>query len=202
MTYLQEQGSTQGHTDPRWIGEDLGTFDPDQDDVLAFASRIRRLSVIHGAQLVVSNTNMQLRGKAISWYIYELDNLARSQLSDSPGAWCWGLIDRFKPTKLEILRQLNLASYTKLDVAQQEDPVEFVYHILGLARANDNTIFDGVSMAFDRFDPDLRLTLQAPLPGPAHRLRHIIQNFIDQLTVRSPEWYLRYWNWRQPPPDS
>ena len=59
--------------DHRWRGEELGTFDPDQDDVFAFISRIRQLSAMRGNQLVTSNIYVQLRGKAISCRSLTLD---------------------------------------------------------------------------------------------------------------------------------
>ena len=46
---------------------------------------------------------------------------------------------------------------------REEDPVEFIHYYMRLARANNNTELEGVSMAFEHFAPELRLWLREPI---------------------------------------
>ena len=75
----------QNHSETtRWRGEELGTFNPEKDDVYTFTNRCYQVSELRGHRLVQLNLDLQLRGLAIDWYNIELSPNDKAILASAP----------------------------------------------------------------------------------------------------------------------
>lgn len=63
----------QAPSDNRWRSEDIGTFDPAEDDVDFFVDRARMIiPSLKGHRLVQANIVTLLKGNVVNWFQYEL----------------------------------------------------------------------------------------------------------------------------------
>ena len=168
----------------------MGTFDPTKDDVYTFTDRVYRLATLRGHKLIQNNLSLQLLGAAKTWYEVEMNDVTRRVLCEAPSVQNWvdALILRFKPSPAIILQKLNKAEYTRSDAANQKDPVLFFDEILTLTRHDNRPDYERSTIAYIRFESQLRMTLNAPQNGST------IQDFIDQLEGKKEAWYQAYHN--------
>ena len=90
----------------RWRPEELGTFDPDLDNIYTFVERIREVADIRDPHIVQLNLSLQLRGKVKRWFELELTHDDKSvlyTLANNVTAWIDALVNRFQPFETLLL---------------------------------------------------------------------------------------------------
>ena len=140
----------------RWRPEELGTFDPNSDDIYIFAGRIREVAEIRDPRLVQLNLSLQLRGKAKRWFELELTHADKSVLYDPANGistWIDALINRFKPSGTLLLQKLHHTSYGRADAAAKKDPIDYVHDVIALTRTRP--LEESLMEAYLRFEPGL-----------------------------------------------
>ena len=176
----------------RWRPEDLGTFNPDDDDVYTFVGRIREVANLRDSHTVALNLSLQLRGKAKKWFELELTLDDRNFLYEPANgvqAWTDALINRFRPSGTLLLQKLHDCTYTRADAAAKKDPIDYVHDIIALTRTRpiDESLYE----AYLRFESGLRVNLVPPIKYTS------VPEFIDQIEAKKGAWYQNYAHFRK-----
>ena len=164
----------------RWRPEDLGTFDPDVDDVYSFIDRIREL--VHSKKdphMIQLNLSLQLRNKAKRWFELELTQQDKSTLYapvNGVSAWIDALVERFQPSGTLLLQKLHETTYTRADAAAKKDPTNFVHDIIALTRTRP--LEESLMKAYLRFESGLQVNLMSLTKFIS------VAEFIDQVNAK------------------
>ncbi|KAG9233437.1 hypothetical protein BJ875DRAFT_45009 [Amylocarpus encephaloides] len=129
----------------RFRAQDLGYFEPDNDkrhsetvdgrmtyhNVFSFTSRLRTKTqgVTTGnwqGQIVATNLDQCLKGKAENWYTNEISVTTPAGLKTSIDLWCFELESRFRESPGVVLTKLERLRYTIRDARPRKDPEEYV----------------------------------------------------------------------------
>ena len=176
----------------RWRPEELGTFDPNVDDIFTFVGRIREVAEIRDPRLVQLNLSLQLRGKAKRWFELELTQADKSYLYDPANglsAWINALINRFKPSGTLMLQKLHNTSYTRADAAAKKDPIDYIHDVIALTR--NRPLDESLMEAYLRFESGLRINLVPPNDQTT------VHDFMDQINAKKDGWYIIYSTFRK-----
>jgi len=174
--------------DKRWRAEDIGYFDGSANQVFTFVDRLQSVSSGPiGVKTVQANIVTLFKDKAFKWYHYELAEVTKWALNTTPtmDPWCNALIERFRPSANELLRELEGTRYTRKDASQKEDATEYIQDIMRLTKGLNWPMRDGLNAAFDHFEPSLQRDL-----NPADDLN----SFIKQVQLRQSSWFEIYGN--------
>ena len=172
--------------------EELGTFDPDQNDLYSFINRIREVAELRDLRTVQLNISLQLRGKAKQWFELELTHADHSALYDPANGieeWIERLVIRFKPSATLLLQRLHETSYTRLDAAARKDPEEYVHEIMKLTRTRP--LDESLMEAYLRFESGLQVNLIAPTQQTT------VAEFMDQVKAKKGAWFKTYSGFRK-----
>ena len=176
----------------RWRPEELGTFDPNSDDIYTFAGRIREVAEIRDPRLVQLNLSLQLRGKAKRWFELELTNADKSVLynpANGISTWIDALINRFKPSGTLLLQKLHHTSYGRADAAAKKDPIDYVHDVIALTRTRP--LEESLMEAYLRFEPGLQVNLIPPDENTT------VHDFMDQVNAKKGAWFTVYSTFRK-----
>ena len=177
----------------RWRPEELGTFDPDTDDVYTFVGRIREVADIkRDSHMVQLNLSLQLRGKAKRWFELELSHEDKAVLYNpinGISAWIDALIGRFQPSGTLTLQKLHETTYTRADAAVRKDPTDFVHEIIALTRIRP--LEESLMEAYLRFESGLQVNLVPPDKFTT------VREFMEQVNAKKHAWYQNYAHFRK-----
>ncbi|CAF9922809.1 hypothetical protein IMSHALPRED_005770 [Imshaugia aleurites] len=171
----------------RWRPEELGTFDPDTDDVFTFLGRIREVADLRDSHTVQLNLSLQLRGKAKRWFELELSHDDKAILynpANGTSAWTDALIGRFQPSGTLTLQKLHETTYTRADAAAKKDPTDFVHDVIALTRTRP--LEESLMEAYLRFESGLQVNLVPPDKFTT------VREFMEQVNAKKHAWYQNY----------
>lgn len=189
----------------RFEPQELGTFDPNTDatpiitmsdktvyhDVFCFTDRVRRKARDGPwtAANIAQRLDECLRGKAQSWYAYEISDVTRDKLNASIEHWCSELEDRFRDPPSIADQKLNALRYTIADVRARKHPEDFVHGVIVRSRhtITIESEFLQLVTAYDRLDPALRLHLPDPTSEGMDLAR-----FFKMLSNMKWSWFSQY----------
>ena len=168
----------------RWRSEELGSFDPNVDDIYTFADRIREVAEIRDPRLVQLNLSLQLRGKAKRWFELELSQADKAYLyhpANGITVWVSALVNRFGSL---LLQQLYHTSYGRADAAAKKDPIDYVHDVIALTL--DRPMKESLMEAYLRFEPVLQVNLVPPDDQTT------VHDFMDQINAKKAAWFTIY----------
>ena len=115
------------YDDKRWRLDDVRQFDG-TGDVYTFTDRVASITELKGLRLIQNNLVTILKGVAFNWYHYELTNVVKWALktSESIDPRCQTLNERFRPTQLDLMSQLEATRYTRKDAANEKDTMAYI----------------------------------------------------------------------------
>lgn len=189
----------------RFRPQELGTFDPNNDatpivstgdgtichDVFCFTDRVRRKARDGpwSATNISQRLDECLRGKAQSWYAYEVSDITRDKLNASIEHWCSELEDRFRDPPGIADQKLNALRYTIADVRARKHPEDFVHSVIVRSRhtLTIESEFLQLVTAYDRLDPTLRVHLPDPTTEGMD-----LPRFFKMLTNVKWSWFSQY----------
>ena len=177
-----------GYFDPACPGEagpavsqgKLTTF----RDVHMFVSWLKCSARASSEQAIKAIIESCLRGKALTWYLVELNESQRDNLQDGPlDDWFAALIKRFKIRASIAHARLHSASYSMQDIRNRDkSPQEFVQEMLLLAKSIYESTYSQLTLIWTLFDAELRLNIPEPRPDTT------VDEFINHIDSKYAAW--------------